>query len=412
MCVDVLMIFQFVYYSLRSREALAIITVDLRDPGDDRGRRENDAALCRRLLGGDARAENSEGSDLDDDDDSDGGDDDDAPKTLALPVKRLDGTVIHAPTAPAPIEGAGVDDNMHNITPAARAALEKAREEWDRHEKESKALDAAEAGAKKGKKARKAEQLANELGKTEYRQKLTTDKWWDKKKDGEGDDDDEGDDAGARHGPVPARVSVPLSNLYDRAVRRALADPFVPYENVAGIINLAECASGDGWRATGLEDAPDLSPSALVDATLAELRDLFGASGVVAEAALTFALADGAAAAATDPAARDDPGGDDPEPLSPASASRAAPGSNPAGGFVWTRLAQFQETPDWEGEADLWESLLETYGVLLAPGALRGAAEPGWFLMCVAGRDEEELLAGMDRLRTQLLQRKFLHGRW
>jgi hypothetical protein len=233
-------------------------------------------------------------------------------------------------------------------------------------------------------------------------------------RDGEGDDDDEGDDdAGARHhGPVPASVSVPLSNLYDRAVRRALADPFVPYENVAGIINLAECASGDGWRATGLEDEPDLSPSALVDATLAELRDLFGASGVVAEAALTFALADGAAAAATDPAARDDPGGDDPEPLSPASASRAAPGSNPAGGFVWTRLAQFQETPDWEGEADLWESLLETYGVLLAPGALRGAAEPGWFLMCVAGRDEEELLAGMDRLRTQLLQRKFLHGRW
>ena len=78
MCVDVLMIFQFVYYSLRSREALAIITVDLRDPGDDRGRRENDAALCRRLLGGDARAENSEGSDLDDDDDSEDGDDDDA----------------------------------------------------------------------------------------------------------------------------------------------------------------------------------------------------------------------------------------------------------------------------------------------------------------------------------------------
>ena len=72
------------------------------------------------------------------------GHEDAAPKTLALPVKRLDGTVIHAPTAPAPIEGAGVDDNMHNITPAARAALKKAREEWDRHDKESKALDASE----------------------------------------------------------------------------------------------------------------------------------------------------------------------------------------------------------------------------------------------------------------------------
>jgi hypothetical protein len=43
---------------------------------------------------------------------------------------------------------------------------------------------------------------------------------------------------------------------------------------------------------------------------------------------------------------------------------------------------------------------------------LRGASEPGWFLMCVAGRDEETLLTGVDRLRTQLLQRKFLHGRW
>ena len=62
--------------------------------------------------------------------------------------------------------------------------------------------------------------------------------------------------------------------------------------------------------------------------------------------------------------------------------------------------------------AELWESLLETYGLLLAPGALRGAAEPGWFLCCVNGRDEEALLVGMDRLRTQLLQRKFLHGRW
>ena len=79
-----------------------------------------------------------------------GGDDDDAPKTLALPVKRLDGTVIHAPTAPAPIEGAGVDDNMHNITPAARAALEKAREEWDRHEKESKAPRRVRSGRQEG----------------------------------------------------------------------------------------------------------------------------------------------------------------------------------------------------------------------------------------------------------------------
>ena len=76
MCVDVLMIFQFVYYSLRSREALAIITVDLRDPGDDRGRREEDRTMRARLLGGDAGEHNDDDSDENDDDSDD--DDDSA----------------------------------------------------------------------------------------------------------------------------------------------------------------------------------------------------------------------------------------------------------------------------------------------------------------------------------------------
>ena len=73
MCVDVLMIGQFVYYSLRAREALAIITVDLRDPGSRGGRREEDGALRRRLLGGDAGDENAddESDESDDDDDDD-----------------------------------------------------------------------------------------------------------------------------------------------------------------------------------------------------------------------------------------------------------------------------------------------------------------------------------------------------
>ena len=71
MGVDVLMIFQFVYYSLRSREALAIITVDLRDPGDDRGRREEDRTMRARLLGGDAGEHNDDDSDENDDDDDD-----------------------------------------------------------------------------------------------------------------------------------------------------------------------------------------------------------------------------------------------------------------------------------------------------------------------------------------------------
>ena len=106
------------------------------------------------------------------------------------------------------------------------------------------------------------------------------------------------------------------------------------------------------------------------------------------------------------------------------------PGLGP--GFVRLRLAQFQDDPcSWDAEAELWESMVETYGVLLRPGAIgwrdgcvtddgdesepfgtQHSSEPGIFLACVAGRSEEALLTGMDRLRTQLLQRKFLHGRW
>ena len=46
------MIFQFVYYTLRSREALGIITLDLRDPrGPGDGRDARRGGLRRRLLG-------------------------------------------------------------------------------------------------------------------------------------------------------------------------------------------------------------------------------------------------------------------------------------------------------------------------------------------------------------------------
>ena len=180
-----------------------------------------------------------------------------------------------------------------------------------------------------------------------------------------------------------------LSARYADAVRRAADDPFVPYENANGIVNLAECSTtltnrggtpgGGGW-----DDPPEGTPEELTRATIAELGTLFGQGGVEANAV-------------------------------------TGPGLGP--GFVRLRLAQFQDDPcSWDAEAELWESMVETYGVLLRPGAIGwrdgcgtddgDESEPGIFLACVAGRSEEALLTGMDRLRTQLLQRKFLHGRW
>ena len=191
----------------------------------------------------------------------------------------------------------------------------------------------------------------------------------------------------------PPDVRANLSARYAAAVRRAADDPFVPYENANGIVNLAECSTtltnrGETPGGGGWDDPPEGTPEELTRATIAELGALFGQGGVEATAV-------------------------------------TGPGIGP--GFVRLRLAQFQDDPtSWASEAELWESMVETYGVLLRPGAIglreshesrsddvgSGSNEPGTFLACVAGRSEEALLTGMDRLRTQLLQRKFLHGRW
>ena len=82
---------------------------------------------------------------------------------LALPVKRLDGTVVHQPTAPAPIDGDEVD--LASLPAAARAALQKARASWDE--------DADDAP----KRAKARRELADEMRRTEYGQK-SSEKWW------------------------------------------------------------------------------------------------------------------------------------------------------------------------------------------------------------------------------------------
>ena len=115
---------------------------------------------------------------------------------LALPVKRLDGVVVHNPLRPAPIDGDDVD--LETLPPAARAAVEKARAAWDRD-----ADDGDDVGRAKGKKARRAQDLANAVGTSGVKQ-TASDKWWEKKDEdakeasgggrGAGEDEDEDDD--------------------------------------------------------------------------------------------------------------------------------------------------------------------------------------------------------------------------
>ena len=164
-------------------------------------------------------------------------------------------------------------------------------------------------------------------------------------------------------GGCPADVLAPLSMSFELAVRRARADGFVSGENEAGIVDFAEPAGAQAGPA-------GMSDDEIVTTFVREVGSIWGQSGVHAEAA-----------------------GED--------------------GYVEMRLAPFQDEPEsWHGEVELWESLLETFGLLLLPGALRGTARPGSFFACPLGKSEEALLTGIDRLQTQLTQRKFLYGRW
>ena len=98
-----------------------------------------------------------------------------------------------------------------------------------------------------------------------------------------------------------------------------------------GVLHDADESRWDARRG-GWDDPPEGTPEELTRATIAELGTLFGQGGVEANAV-------------------------------------TGPGLGP--GFVRLRLAQFQDDPcSWDAEAELWESMVETYGVLLRPGAI------------------------------------------
>jgi aspartate/methionine/tyrosine aminotransferase len=79
---------------------------------------------------------------------------------------------------------------------------------------------------------------------------------------------------------------------------------------------------------------------------------------------------------------------------------------------LWLRLSPFLDVEDVESEVMMWHVLCSTYKLVLLPGHMAGVAQPGWFRACVAGVDEDTLVAGFDRLESFIKAQKMLHGRW
>jgi hypothetical protein len=141
--------------------------------------------------------------------------------------------------------------------------------------------------------------------------------------------------------------------------------------------------------------------AAALQGTLADggvaARDAFGFHGALLHERRRFAVARFARlAVATGP---------------PTNGKRKTPAAVAAraddGGLhVWVDLRPFlpgsgasddEDDARWDAEAKLWDALANTFGVLVVPGSLCGAFEPGFFRVAVAG-EEATLREGLERL--------------
>ena len=138
---------------------------------------------------------------------------------------------------------------------------------------------------------------------------------------------------------------------------------------------------------------------ALADGGVAA-RDAFGFHGALLRERRRFAVARFARlAVATGPPTNGKHG----KRNAPAAVSARA---DDGGLHVWVDLRPFlpgsgasddDDDARWDAEAKLWDALANTFGVLVVPGSLCGAFEPGFFRVAVAG-EEATLREGLERL--------------
>ena len=122
----------------------------------------------------------------------DGADDDDGLQPLALPVKRLDGTVVRPRSTPRPSR-ATTSTSTTSPPPRAPPSRRPAR----RGTEPARTTPATPTSPAPRKKALKADERANAIGADPKRRDKTSEKWWDAKKEDEDEDEDDEDEDNA-----------------------------------------------------------------------------------------------------------------------------------------------------------------------------------------------------------------------
>ena len=69
-----------------------------------------------------------------------------------------------------------------------------------------------------------------------------------------------------------------------------------------------------------------------------------------------------------------------------------------AGFFILCDMRRFMTEINWEAEATLWRSLLETANVNLTPGSACHVGEPGFMRLCFTSEPTDAVVAGIERI--------------
>lgn len=71
-----------------------------------------------------------------------------------------------------------------------------------------------------------------------------------------------------------------------------------------------------------------------------------------------------------------------------------------AGLFCWIDMRLLLKSDTFEGEMELWKTMVSDFGLNVSPGSSCHCAEPGWFRVCFANMSEETLDVAVQRVRA------------
>ncbi|KAL9676372.1 hypothetical protein QQ045_004586 [Rhodiola kirilowii] len=71
-----------------------------------------------------------------------------------------------------------------------------------------------------------------------------------------------------------------------------------------------------------------------------------------------------------------------------------------AGFYCWVNMRQLMGSYNENGELALWDKLLNVAKINITPGSSCHCIEPGWFRLCFANMDEDDIPVIMDRIKN------------